>query len=563
MNKSLFQPHPILPSLLLAIANLLLLLVGCSPQAEYFGNIDPPQDSIFRFNVGPEPEYLDPALSTSLYDARISVLLYEGLTAKDPKTLQPRPGVAERWDITHDGLTYTFHLRADALWSDGQPVTAHDFVYSWTRVLTPATGARYAAYLYPIVNAAEFNQGKLADPSQLGVRALDERTLEVRLNDPVPYFLYLTGFQTYYPVPRPAVEQYGDRWTDPSHIITNGPYLLVEHHLHAYMLLERNPRYWNRQEVRTDRIIAFTVDDARTATNMYEAGMLDWLPYPSVPPDFLPYMRGRFRDLMTFPQIGLMYYGLNTTRPPLDDVLVRRALTLALDRPAITEGLLRGGEIPTDHFVPAGFPGYPAPPPPVYDPEQASQLLSEAGYPNGQGFPALEILVPPDRRTVAEAAQQMWAKNLNIHLTIHSEEFSSFLKRWAQIDYDIAGSRWIGDYLDPSTFTDLMESTNGNNNTGYKSPEYDRLLAEARFELDPFKRLELLQRAEALMLKDSPVIPIYIMAANELVKPYVRGIYPAMWDVLPLNQVWIDRQWQDRGGPREAHRTDDGESPVD
>jgi len=197
----------------------------------------------------------------------------------------------------------------------------------------------------------------------------------------------------------------------------------------------------------------------------------------------------------------------------------------------------------------------PAPPPPAYHPQDAARLLAEAGFPNGEGFPTLEVLVPPDRRAVAEAAQQMWARNLNIRVTIHSEEFSSFLKRWDQMNYDVAGSRWIGDYLDPSTFTDLMESTNGNNNTGYNNPEYDRLQAEARFELDPAKRLELLQRAEALMLADAPVIPIYIMAANELVKPYVRGVYPAMWDVLPLSQVWIDHQWQESAAERTENRT--------
>ncbi|MBI3933855.1 MAG: peptide ABC transporter substrate-binding protein [Acidobacteria bacterium] len=540
------QANSIWRTLSLAASCLALATLGCSPQGEYFGNVNPPEGSVFRFNIGPEPEYLDPALSTGLYDARVSVLLFEGLTAKDPQTLLPRPGVAERWDISPDGRTYTFHLRADALWSDGQPITAQDFVYSWTRVLTPATGARYAGYLYPIVNAEAFNQGKLQDPSQLGVRALEERTLEVRLNDPAPYFLFLTSFQTYYPVPRAALERYGEQWTDPEHIVNNGPFLLVEHRLHDRMVLERNPNYWNRQEVRTDRIIAFAVDDARTATNMYKAGMLDWLPYPSVPSEYLPYMRGRYRDLMTFPQIALMYYGLNTTRPPLNDVRVRRALALAIDRRAITEGLLRGGEIPTDHFVPAGFPGYPSPPEPVYDPQQAAKLLAEAGYPNGDGFPTLEILVPPDRRNVAEAAQQFWAKNLKIRTTIHSEEFASFLKRWAQIDYDIAGSRWIGDYLDPSTFTDLMESTNGNNNTGYNNPEYDRLQAQARIEFHPEKRLQLLQQGEALILRDAPVIPVYMLAANELVKPYVRGVYPAMWDVLPLNQVWIDREWNGR-----------------
>jgi oligopeptide transport system substrate-binding protein len=537
---------------LLFLTLLCLTGTACAPRGEYFGNIEPPAENVFRFNLGPEPEYLDPALSTALYDARLAVLLFEGLTSKDPKTLQPRPGVAQSWDVSPDGRVYTFHLRANALWSDGSRVTARDFVYSWTRVLDPKTGSRYAYYLYAILNAQAFNEGKMKDASQLGVRAIDDATLQVTLTQPVPYFLLLANHSSYYPVPRRAIEQYGVHWTDPEHIITNGPFLLREHRVHDRITLERNPKYWNSQEVRTDRIVAFVVDDPHTATYMYEAGMVDWLPYPSVPPEYLPHMRGRFRDLFTYPQFGLMYYSLNTTRPPLNNVLVRRALALAIDRPAITEGLLRGGEMPTDHFVPPGFPGYPNPPHPLYNPQLAAQLLAQAGFPAGKNFPTMEILIPPDRRAVAEAIQQFWARNLNIHTTIHAEEFPSFLKRWDHMDYDIAATRWIGDYLDPSTFTDLMESTSGNNNTGFKNAEYDRLLAQTRMELDPAKRLELFARCQEILLREWPVVPLYVMAANELVKPYVRGIYAATWDVLPLNQVWIDRDWKHH--PTEAGR---------
>jgi oligopeptide transport system substrate-binding protein len=527
-----------------SVALAVALVASACQRSEYFGNTTPPDDNIFRFNVGPEPEYLDPALSTALYDARVEVLLFEGLTAKDPETLQPRPGMAERWDLSPDGRIYTFHLRRDALWSDATPVTAQDFVYSWTRVLDPKTGSRYAYYLYPVLNAQPFNEGKLKDPAQLGLRAVDDKTLEVRLREPVPYFLYLANHSSYYPVPRWAIERYGDHWTDPGHIVTNGPFLLREHRIHDRIVVDRNPNYWNRQEVRIGRVIAFSVDDGHTATNMYEAGMVDWLPYPSVPPEFLPSIRGRFRDLETFTQFALAYYCFNVTRPPLDNVMVRRALSLAIDRRAITDGQLRGGEVPTGSFVPSGFPGYPQPSAPVYDPKQARDLLAQAGFPDGRGFPSFEILTPPDRRATAEAVQQFWATNLNIHVKVHSEEYASFLKRWDHRDYDISSNRWIGDYLDPSTFTDLMESTSGNNNTGWKNAEYDRLLAAARVELDPGKRLEIFERGQEILLREQPVAPIYIMAANELVKPYVKGIYPATWDVLPLNHVWIDHEWQ-------------------
>ncbi len=542
--------------ILLLLAPSSVVLAACGPRSEYFGNVEPPAGNVFRFTVGAEPEYLDPGRSTALYDARVSVLLFEGLTAKDPRTLRPRPGVAERWDISEDGRTYTFHIRKNALWSDGHPVTAHDFVYSWTRVLDPKTGARYAGYLYAIANAEAFNQGKLKDAAQLGFRAIDDSTLEVRLNAPVPYFLYLTAFETYCPVPRRVLERYGDHWTDPSHIVTDGPFLLREHRPHDRLVLERNPSYWNAQELRIDRIIAYVVDDQYTATNMYEAGMVDWLPYGGggIPPDFLPYMRGRFRDLKTFPLIATIYYDVNVARPPLNNPVVRRALSLAIDRREITDGLLRAGDLPASNFVPVGFPGYPAPPPPEYDPKRAAALLAEAGFPNGRGFPELEIVTPPDRRKVAEAMQQLWARNLNLHFSIHSEEFASFLKRAYSHDFDLASSRWIGDYLDPTTFTDLLESTNANNFSGWKNPDYDRLVAQARLELDPVRRLNQLHEAETLMLAQAPVIPFYTMAANELVKPYVRGIYPATWDVLPLNFVSIDHQWRAHAGQKEAGR---------
>ena len=236
--------------LLLLLAAVLLWTGGCQRRSEYFGKVDPPEGNVFRFNNGAEPEYLDPGLMVGQPDGRIARMLFEGLTVNDPQTLEPKPGIAERWEISPDRLTYTFYLRQGALWSDGKPITAHDFVYSWTRVLDPKTASRYASMLYPIVNAKPFNQGLLQNASQLDLRALDDYKLQVKLRQPVPYFLYLTSFYTYMPVPAHVVEKYGARWTDPDHIVGNGPFLLVEHRANAKFELVRNPRYWNAASIR-------------------------------------------------------------------------------------------------------------------------------------------------------------------------------------------------------------------------------------------------------------------------------------------------------------------------
>ena len=533
----------------------LLLLLGCQQRAEYFGKVEPSAGNVFRFNNGAEPEYLDPALMVGQPDGRVAMLLFEGLTTMDYSTLQAQPGVAERWEISPDQLTYTFYIRKNAVWSDGRPLTARDFVYAWTRVLDPQTASRYASHLYHLVNGEEFNQGLVKDPAQLGLRALDDYTLQVRLREPVPYFLFLTSFFTLYPVPGHVVGQYGVHWTDPAHIVGNGPFLLAEHRSHARFEFVRNPRYWNRDKVRLERVIAYSVDDNYTSANMYEAGMVDWLP-GSFPAEYVPHLR-RFRDFHTNAFLAVYYYSFNVTHPPLDNPLVRRALSLAVDRRAITDELLRGGQIPGANFVPTDFPGYQSPPAPEYDPEEAARLLAQAGYPNGEGFPRLEILFNTleSHRKIAETIQQMWAKNLNIQVSLRNEEWASYLKSLTNQDYDIARQGWIADYPDPTTFTDLMESTNGNNHTGWKNPEYDRLLTMARQEADPVSRMGLLQRSEAMLIEQAPVLPLYTYASNWLLKPYVRGFRPNSLDQYPLNEVWVDDQWGRDGQPREG--TDD------
>ena len=532
----------------LLAAGVLLSTAGCNKEGIYFGKIDPPTENEFRFNNETEPEYIDPGLLTGQPDDRIASMLFEGLTTKHPKTLEALPGVAERWEISADGLTYIFHLRRDARWTDGRPVTAPDFVYSWTRVLDPRTAARFASQLYHIANGEEFNQGRISDPGRLGVKALDNHTLLVQLRQPVSFFLYLTSHATLYPVPRERVEQYGADWTAPGNIVGNGAFRLVEHRTHDRFVLERNPLYWDAKNVRLQRIVAYSIDDSYTASNMYESGRIDWVA-GSLPPEYISYMRGRFRDFQSDPFLATYYYSYNVTRPPFNNPLVRRALAMAVDRRAITDELLRGGQIPTAHFIPVGFPDYHSPAGPEYDPQQAARLLAEAGYPNGEGFPPVSIFFNTLdlHQKTAESIQQMWTKNLNIRVSLRSEEWASFLKSRSNLEFDIARNGWIADYPDPTAFAELLQSTNENNDTGWSNPEYDRLLALSRGETDPLQRFGLLQKAEAIVLRELPVLPLYTYARDMLIKPYVRGIYATSLDMHPLNSVCIDRKWRERG----------------
>ena len=528
---------------------LMILSTSCKKSSIYFGKTEPVSGNVFRFNNDTEPGYLDPELVTGQPEFRIVWLLFEGLTTTDPKTLEAAPGAAERWEISSDQQTYTFHLRKNLTWSDGKPITARDFVYSWTRALDPKTASQYANNLYHLVNGQEFNQGKVKDPSLLGVRAVDDATLQVHLHQPVPYFLSLTSFPTLMPVPAHLIAKYGDHWADPAHIIGNGPFHLVNHQTNAFFEFERNPRYWGREGVKLEKVVAYSISDLSTTANMYESGMLDWVPSGGFPPEYVASMK-RFRDLKTQPFLANYFYSFNTTRPPLDNPMVRRALSMAVDRKAITDDLIRGGQIPGANFVPVGFPAYQSPPGPEYNPKEAARLLAEAGYSHGQNFRPIEILfnTAESHKKVAEAIQQMWSKNLNITVTLHNEEWATFLKRRQSLDYDVGREGWIADYPDPSTFTELLESTNGNNETGWKNQEYDRLQIQARKEIDNAKRMELFQQAEKILVEEMPVLPIYTYTSNSLIKPYVRGFLPSPMDRYQLDKVWIDYDWQKHQG---------------
>src|SRR5512143_3682253 len=525
-----------MPRLRPGLSGLALLAVaalgGCAPgagrtDARWFGSLSPPRADVLRFNNGTEPETIDPALVSGQPDGRIATALFEGLTVPDPATLEPRPGQAARWETSADGLTWTFHLRPGLVWSDGTPLGAGDFAWSWRRALRPATAARNASLLFAVAGAEAYNRGAARDSATVGVAAPNDTTLVVRLAHPVPYLLYLTSLPAFLPVPRHVVERDGEAWTRPGHIVSNGAFVLERWRQNDRIELARNPRYHDAARVRLARAVAYSIDDLGTSTNLYKAGRIDWNTSGYVPAPFQPLMR-RYADFRSVPYQAVYFYSVNVTRPPLDDVRVRRALNLAVDREAIARDLLKGTREGWGGMTPRGYPGYDAPAGVTYNPARAREWLAAAGYPGGRGFRGISILfsTSEDHRRIAEAVQAMWTRELGIPVELQNMEFGSTLQAMSALQYDVARRSWIGDYLDPSTFLDIMRSGDGNNRTGWSDPRYDRLLRAAESEPGAARRLRTLAAAESLLLADGPVIPIYHYATAELVKPWVRGIEP-------------------------------------
>jgi oligopeptide transport system substrate-binding protein len=499
------------------------------------------QDQVFRINNTAEPESLDPALVTGVPEHRIIGNLFEGLTTTDPKDLSPRPGMAASWTISRDGLVYTFKLR-DARWTDGKPVTAHDFVYAWERVLNPKTGSKYAQQLYQYVrNADDYNKGRITDFSQVGVRALDDRTLQVTLKCPTAYFLDLTSFYTLYPVPRWAIEAHGKDWVKPGKIVSNGPFRLVSWVPQKELVLEKNPQHWDAATAKLQKVVFLPTDDTNTAYKQFLAGDSDWV--PSVPPAQIESARQRPEYYVT-PYLGTYYFRFNVTRPPVNDARVRKALSMAVDREALTKFVTKAGEIPTSSFVPVKMPGYEGIRGLPFDPGAAKKLLAEAGYPDGKGFPKTELLYNTSElhRVVTQAIQQMWREQLGVQIDLVNVEWKVYLDQQRKRDYQISRAGWIGDYVDPNTFLDMWVTGGGNNQTGWSSKRYDDLIARAGRVLDPRERMTLFNEAERLLVLDeAPILPLYTYVNKGMLSRKVKGRHPNILDQHPLKHVSVER----------------------
>ncbi|GAB4254010.1 MAG: peptide ABC transporter substrate-binding protein [Candidatus Methylacidiphilales bacterium] len=484
-----------------ACALLCLAFLGCAKR---------PADVDFIFVNGPEPKSLDPAVITGQADGRISSSLFEGLTARDAAG-EIIPGMAERWDVSENGTRYTFYLR-EAQWSNGDPVTAHDFVGSWRRILEPATAAPYSDILFFLKNAEAYQKGQISDFSEVGVRALDDRTLQVDLEAPTAYFPELTAFVTYQPVHLPTVKSYGEAWVRPEHIVVNGPYRLRAWKINDRIELERNETYWNAQAVAFRRVDAMAVAKATTALNLFLTGQADLILDKSmVPAQLIAELRG-LPEFHSYTFLANYFYRFNVTRPPLDNVLVRRALSAAIDRQRIVDRITKAGELPATALTPLGIGGYIPPEGIGFDPDQARKWLAEAGFPGGAGFPRLSILYNKTdlNEQVAVEIQSMWAEILGIRVDLRNQEWATYLTSLDQLDYDIARSSWVGDYKDPNTFLDCFVTGRGNNRTGWSNSTYDALLARANQTLDAATRWDLMRQAETILVRDdAPIAPIY------------------------------------------------------
>ena len=534
------------PVVILLIVLLLVLAVwrlvataAHDSTRQYFGRTSAPASNVLRFANGAEPETLDPGHMSGQPDGRIARAIFEGLLVPHPQTLAPVAGVAEHWELGDDGVTYTFHLRHDVVWTNADPVTAHDFAWSWLRVLDPDTPARYSDLFYMIRGAQRFKAGERVD---VGIHALDDHTLQVVLEAPTPYFIELVMFYPFLPVHRATVEAHGERWTHYKNIVTNGPFRLVHHRQNDRFVMEKSASYWDAENVRLDGIIAYSMDDLTTMMNMYRAGLTDWNPSGYLPAEFVPYVQD-YEDYRAGSFLGSYYYSISVTKPPFDDIRVRRALAYAIDREQITKFVLHESVTPWGRFVPDGFSTYPYPEAVTFDPQRAQRLLADAGYPGGAGFPPMEILfnTSEDHKKIAEAIQAMWKQHLGIEVALANQEWASYLRATRALDYQVARRSWIGDYLDPNTFLACLKTGDGNNRTGWSSARYDSLLGAASRERDAARRMQLLADAEAIVLDEMPYLPIYSYRTREFVAPYVRGWYPTMLDTHPLKSIWFDR----------------------
>lgn len=631
----------------------------------------PPAD--FSLQNGTDPKTLDPHRATGQPESRILFNVFSGLLQMlpdgepDPVTglqpMSPQPAVAKSYEVADDKLTYTFHLRDDAVWSDGKPITSQDFVWSWTRMLHPGTACEYNFQLFSLPNAQAYSTGMVevgdqvevelwdrpfpdgrteaevgedniqnfprgtmlygtlkeirkppepefaddvnedaksealgdwqsawvylvdiaevndegqvdwdkvvdtqsfcAEPDAKSAAELvdettqkihnvlvafdklgafetpDDQTLIVHLKDPLPYFPSLTAYYPLFPVPRHCIEEHGmPMWTKPQNMVSNGAYQIELRRLRDRVRLTKSPTWFDADTVEIETIDALSTEGQNTALNMYETGQIDWVTDP--PSALMETLRER-DDFRSAPMLSLYFYRINTTREPLNDPRIRRAIAMAIDRKQIVEQVTKAGQVPAFSLVPPGIAGYKPPPGLEPDIDQAKELLAEAGYPNGRGIPKVTILynTSEGHRAIAEVIQQQLQNSLNIKLELQNMEWGSFLDKTNQIDYDIARAGWIADYADPNTFLDLWVTGGPQNSTGWSNPVFDGLIQQAAAETDAATRMEMLAEAEAIWIEEMPVIPVYFYVSVNLVKSRVEGFFPSPQDLHPFQLLRI------------------------
>ena len=537
MQKAFFA---LLCATLLIFANCLhkttLVEKGNAEQTLHIGNQVEPQD-------------LDPQIITGVQEFRIVSALFEGLTILDPKDLHPLPGAAERWMVSKDGLTFTFFLRKNGKWSNGDPVIASDFIFSFKRILSPGLASEYSYMLYCIKNAEAFNKGTVKDFSRVGVSAPDDTTLIVFLSKPTPYFLSLISHSSLFPVNPKTIlkfgtfDERGTKWTRQENLVGNGPFMLDKWQLLTLIELKKNPFYWDHANVKLNRICFYPIDNTQTEERAFRTGQLHVT--TSLPLNKIEWYKAHNPGALRLdPYLATYFYLVNVNRPPFNDPRVRTALSMAIDRQSIVKNILKGGQIPAYCFTPPNTGGYSCPPTLRFDTTEARRLLAEVGFGPSKPFPPFSLLynTAETHHTIAQAIQEMWKKYLNVKVTLKNQEWKVYLAATHTQDYDIARMGWSGDYNDPNTFLDMWVTDGGNNRTGWSSPAYDTLITQASLCLDQEKRFALFQKAERILLEQLPIIPIYFNTNDFLTDPSVKGWYPNILNYHPYSFVYLEKQ---------------------
>ncbi len=531
----------------------LSVLTGCGSKSADTAKTADKQE--ITYNLGADPRTLDPALCTDTTGMTVLANAFSGLAELD-KNEKAIPGVAEKWDVSADGLTYTFHLKKDLKWSNGDSVKASDFEYAWKRVLNPETASEYSYQLLYIKGAEEYNSGK-GSADAVGVKATDDYTLVVNLTGPTPYFPELTSQGYYFPVDQKVVEGNKDWATDAKTYVSNGPFKITDYKMKDQIVLEKNENYWDKDAVKLDKLNLKLVSEETSAWASYKSGQFDVV--DTVPKSDI---QGALKDgsAKTFPNLATYFLSINVSDKAkavdpnaakvLSDAKVRKALNLAIDRQSIVDSVTKGGQIPADSIVAKGitdtdgkdFTEKTA----YFDPkgnvEEAKKLLADAGFPDGQGFPQLVLLYNPEggHGDTMQAIQAMWKSNLGIDVQLQSQEWKVFLTTRVQKQYEIARDGWNADYVDPMTFLDMFTSTSAQNNCGYNNPKFDAVINAAKGELDSAKRLDLLHQAEDMLMADMPIIPLYYYTRPIGIKDYVKDARVSVMNTIYFKNAYVE-----------------------
>ncbi len=534
------DPQPAAPALDLPEAVELVRSDGGRPAPEILA-----ATQVLHRGNGEEPQTLDPHRAEGVPAANVLRDLFEGLTTTAPDG-RIVPGAAGRWDISRDGLTYTFYLRPDGRWSNGDPLTADDFVYSFRRSVNPDTAAAYGRMLAPIENAESILAGDLP-PERLGVEALNERTVQIRLQHPTPYFLGLLTHASTYPVHRSSLERFGDDFVQPGNLVSNGAYELVDWVPRSRIVLERNAEWRAAEDVIIERVVFYPIEDETTEFQRFRVGDLDWT--DQVPSNQFRWLsRNLTRALSVSPWFGTYFFGFNLTRPPFEDSpALRKALNFAVDREILTDKVTQFGEIPTFNLVPEGLPDYDPPTPEYAELSQdqredmARELYAQAGYSEGSPLEVeLRYNTSENHRKIAVAISAMWKQVLGVRTRLVNEEFRVFLQnRRLKRNTEVFRAGWIGDYQDPYSFLELFHSEHRRNDAGYDNPRYDRLLDRIATERIPARRRNLMVEAERMLLEDQVVLPVYTYVTKRLVNPLLKGWAPNVMDFHPSHHMFF------------------------